>query len=331
MFSHLGQVCVLHLPRKIRLTFDSYVKKAGFLSIPYDVIGKAYLLAIISSIFLTAYVFLKNQNPVLAPFVLVISYLVLTGLAFAGVYVYFEVKIFQRTAKIEEVLPDFLQEVAVNLRAGMTFDKALWNSVEPEFGILEKEIEIVAKKVMSGEDTEEALKEFAEKYESALLKESMDLIIIGIRSGGEISDLIDRVVQNVKEASYLKKELLANVMSYVIFITLISVAIAPMLFALSFNLMQIIQTLLEKLASSGTSAITGGADITITPINPNDFIAFSRYSIIIISAATSVIIADLREGSIKGGFKYIFLFIGGGLICYQISLWLFNALFGFFT
>ena len=93
--------------------------------------------------------------------------------AFIGILIgfvfYLNLRIYNRTKEIEKVLPDFLQLTAANISAGMSIDKALWFSIRPRFGILAKEIETVAKKSMSGEDLEQALKEFASKYDSPTL------------------------------------------------------------------------------------------------------------------------------------------------------------------
>ena len=42
-----------------------------------------------------------------------------------------------RARFIEKMLPDNLQLIAANVRAGMTVDKAIWLSARPELGILE--------------------------------------------------------------------------------------------------------------------------------------------------------------------------------------------------
>ena len=192
---------------------------------------------------------------------------------------------------------------------------------------METEIEIVAKKVMAGEDTEKAIKDFADKYDSNLLQESMDMIIVGLRSGGDVSDLIDKIVENVKDASYLRKELVASVTSYIIFISIIAIVISPALFALSFNLMTIIQSLGEKLAGSTAGGVVGFS-LDYQTIDTEDFILFSKISVIIISSMSSVIIADLREGSIKAGLKYILLFIPISYFIYVTLLTVLTGLFG---
>jgi pilus assembly protein TadC len=329
-FYTLGEAII---PKKIRTKIKKYLQRAGSYDVPYGVYG----LGFIASFFLTATAYLifilpalKTANPVFVGLfsftALIITQVILVIAIGILMWLYYEFVIFRRTVMIEEVLPDFLEAVSVNLRSGMSFDKSLWNSVEPEFGILEREIEIVAKKVMTGEDTEDALKEFADKYNSTLLQESMDMVIIGLRSGGNISDIIDKIVENVKSASYLKKELIASIMSYIIFITITAVIISPILFALSFNLMEIIQSLGEKLTTTSSSALP--INIGYKTINPEDFVLFSKICVVIISAISGMIIADLREGSIKAGIKYILIFIPIAYFTYLGMLNLFTSLFG---
>ncbi|MBN2368318.1 type II secretion system F family protein [Candidatus Woesearchaeota archaeon] len=332
--SFLADIGKYILPDKIRTNMKRYLQKTGRYDAPYELYGALFLLSISASTicfimfiypaFSTSSTVLLIPLTILGIIVLEILVVLVLGIFF---WIYYEFIIFRRTTMIEEVLPDFLQEVSINLRAGMSFDKALWNSVEPEFGVLEKEIEIVAKKVMAGDDTEEVLNEFAHKYNSTLLQESMDMVLVGIKSGGNIAELIDKIVENVKEASFLRKELVASVMSYVIFIAVTAVVISPILFALSFNLMQIIQGLGEKLttaASYGVSFFSPGE----TNIKPEDFILFSKLSVIIIAAVSSMIIADLREGSIKAGIKYVLIFGPVAYLIYVVSLALFTGIFG---
>ena len=70
------------------------------------------------------------------------------------------------------------------------------------------------------------------------------------------------------------------------------------------------------------TSLPGKSTLTLaeTPINDQDFINFSKWSIVIISITSSVIIADLREGSIKGSLKYVFIFIGFSYLVYIVSL-----------
>jgi len=330
---YLSNLAKSLIPEKIKLKLKTYLLKTGSGEVPYSLYGALFLLTLLITVIIYAIVLfpsLSTSNPI---FLIIGSFISLTavefimlGLIVLSLWILYEFIIFKRISEIERVLPDFLQEVSVNLRAGMSFDKSLWNSIEPEFGVLEKEIEIVSKKVMTGKDTEKALKEFSEKYNSTLIQESMDMIIVGLRSGGDISGLIDKIVDNVKEAYYLRRELIASIMSYVIFISITAIVISPTLFALSFNLMQIIQSMGENLSSSVSYGVTA-FNIGFKSINPEDFILYSKISVIIISAISSMIIADLREGSLKAGIKYLFIYIPSSYVVYNVMLFMFTRIF----
>jgi len=68
------------------------------------------------------------------------------------IYVFLDLRIYRLTRQLEEVLPDFLQLASANISAGMPIDRALWFAVRPNFGVLAKEIEEVAKTTLTGEE-----------------------------------------------------------------------------------------------------------------------------------------------------------------------------------
>ena len=126
----------------------NYMIKAGFHEAPYSLYGGLFIVSIFINIAIyTIFILPKIQadpitlilGTVVALLLIQIALVIITGFA---LWMYYELIIFRRTSEIETVLPDFLAEVSVNLKAGMSFDKSLWNSIEPEYGVLEKEIEI---------------------------------------------------------------------------------------------------------------------------------------------------------------------------------------------
>ena len=173
-------------------------------------------------------------------------------------YVVIDLKIFKRKLDIEDVLPDYLQLTASNIKSGMTIDRALWYAVRPRFGVLAREIETVAKETMRGEDLKTALQKFADKYESVLLKRSISLLIEGLEAGGEIGNLLNKIAINIQENKIMKKEMAANVTTYVIFISFATIAAAPVLFALSGVLIQVITNLGTTMGDAGTASSSAG-------------------------------------------------------------------------
>ncbi|MBI2523503.1 type II secretion system F family protein [Candidatus Woesearchaeota archaeon] len=247
-------------------------------------------------------------------------------------YIAVDLKIFKRKVDIEEVLPDYLQLTASNIKAGMTIDRALWYAVRPRFGVLAKEIEIVAKETMRGEDLKTALRKFADKYDSVLLKRSISLLIEGIEAGGEIGDLLNKIAVNVQENKLMRKEMSANITTYIIFITFSTIVAAPVLFALAGTLIQVISNLGSTLNDAGFSAATSGFSIGFSGsgIDYNDFRIFAIVSLIITSFFSAIIISTIKSGNAKSGFRFIPIFIVVTVTLFLIANKVLGKLMGVF-
>lgn len=333
------------VPQRIRPRLRSYLMKAGITQITYKLFGFLFFVSLFVSVIpyiLYAYPYLATKSTTflysllylgLGTFVfLTASILLVAFICMLCIYLYLDLRIYRRTKEIEAILPEFLQFVASNLKGGMSFDRALWTSIKPRFGVLAVEIEIAAKKVMTGGDVEDALQEFTEKYDSPMLKRSFDLIIEGMKGGGQIVYLIDKVIETLTETQTLKKEMAASVTSYVIFITFIIILVAPGLFALSFQLLNIVGSFASKLGESAA----GGAATSAIPIkfsasgiNKEDFRTFSMVALGVISFFSAMIISIIRRGDVKGGIKMIPVFIVLSLVDYRIFTFILSKLFTF--
>ncbi len=247
-------------------------------------------------------------------------------------YLAVDLKIFKRKVDIEDVLPDFLQLTASNINAGMTIDRALWFAVRPRFGVLAKEIEMIAKETMSGEDLKTALEMFASRYDSAVLKRSISMINEGVEAGGKIGDLLNRIAANIQEQKAMLKEMSANVTTYVIFITFATIVAAPFLFALSGVLIDVVQNLGSALGGTSSAASTAGIALTFsgTGVTQSDFRIFAIVSLIITSFFSAMMVSTIKKGNVKSGVKYIPIFILVSLALYIIAQGIASKLLGFF-
>jgi len=322
------------IPEKIRPHLHDYLLKAGIVGVNYKFFGALFYACLIIALglyFYYPYRFFQEQATDLARSIIYLFFgsfafiaavlLLLAGLTMLLVYFYLDIRIYNRTKEIERILPEFLQFVAGNLRGGMSFDRALWSAIRPRFGILANEVEIAAKKVMTGEDVDEALKEFTKMYDSPMLRRAFDLIIEGMRSGGKIVYLIDKVIENINETNTLKKEMAASVTSYVIFISFVIMIVAPGLLGLSFQLLTIVSSFTAKLgASAGGAASSMPIKFSSVAIKPEDFVQFSQMCIAVLGGFAAMIISIIKKGDIKSGLKYIPVYIAVGFFTY----WLFK-------
>ena len=321
---------------------EKHMQKAGLYIGKYKIFNRLFnvslIINLLASIFLIYFFSTHYGYPVIyiVTLTLLLWLVIFFGLlliVYLMFYFFLDFKIFQRRLDIEEVLPDFLQLTSANIRAGMPIDKALWFAVRPRFGVLAKEIEMVAKEVMSGEELNDSLQRFADKYNSDLVKRSINLMIEGIEAGGEIGNLLDKISTDIQEARIMRKEMTADVMAYVIFISVAAIIAAPLLMALSLNLLQVITTILGKVSIGGSAAASASMPIQISKvsINPTDFKIFSLVTLVMTAFFSAMIVAIIQKGNIKEGFKYIPAFIGVTVVLFLIMAKVFNILLsGFF-
>ncbi|MBU1204104.1 MAG: type II secretion system F family protein, partial [Nanoarchaeota archaeon] len=228
-------------------------------------------------------------------------------------------KIYQRRKGLELILSDYLQLVAANVGAGMPIDQAMWYAVRDRFGILSLEIQTVAKKVMSGTELSDALREFSQKYDSDILNQTITLLIESLETGGEIANLVADVSWNIREGQIMKKEVSADVMSYIIFISFASLFAAPLLFALSLKLITIMSNVMGGIDLTGVAGVSSLFSFQGTEglVSPRDFKIFTFVCLGSTSLFSSLILSSIKTGSLKNSIKYVPLFV---LITYGLFI-----------
>ncbi len=327
------------LVQERRYQLKSYLDKAGISLDPKKIGRRIFDFAVLLNLCISAYaVYIVGSTRGYTLLDVILGFLfiwtVVLGaimvIAWVLLYVFLDLRIYNRKMELEEVLPDYLQLTASNIKAGMTIDRALWYAVRPRFGVLANEIEMVAKETMRGVDLKDALQMFANKYDSPLLKRSMSLLIEGIESGGEIGTLLNKISINIQENKIMKREMAANVSTYVIFISFATIAAAPGLFALSGVLIRVISSLGGAMGDSAGSGVGGFAiSFSGSGIEYGDFKIFAIVSLIISSFFASMIIATIMKGNAKAGIKYIPIFIISTLLIFLTADFVLGKFVGF--
>lgn len=249
-------------------------------------------------------------------------------------FFYVDYRIYTRKKEIEAVFPDYLQLVAANINAGMPVDKSLWFAIRPRFGILAKEMEEVAKATMVGKKLSDALVEFSKKYDSLIIQRALNLLLEGMESGSEIGDLLSRVATNMRETEIIKKEMAANVTTYVIFILFATVGVAPFLFGLTTELIVIMNSIFSNMNFGESSSSFGGMGSMFSnssnSITLQDYQIFAISSIIMSSTFAAIIISIIQKGNAKESLKQIPVYSIIGIIIYFISFSLLHWMLGGF-
>lgn len=268
----------------------------------------AYLFkGIVFSIILApiAYLFTKN-----------IKY---SGIAFLAFFIliemYFLIKeLLKKSAKIkkmEDVFPDFIELMASNLRAGMTIDKALLLSSRKEFSPLDEEILNLGKDIVTGKEISRALQEMAGRIGSEKIIKTITIINSGIKSGGNLAVLLEQTAVNMRERGFVEKKAASNVLMYMIFIFFAVAIGAPVLFALSTVLLQVLMNILQGMPNVEIGANVPNIPFALTTIKIS--VTFVMYFAIVFLTAidilASLLLGLVSTGEEKAGLKYTVLLI----------------------
>jgi len=335
----------LFFPQKWREPIRNYLLKAGYDTVPYNLFGLLFFVAV----GITYLLFFVTLVPRLSHYSTpvqgiasmlfwIFALLAIIALVVLGAYFVLNLRIYARVRDMEQALPEYLQLVVTNLKSGMNFEQSLWSAARPEFGILSTEITLVSKKVMTGNDTADAIQEFIDRYDSPTLRRNFNLIISEIQSGGQIAKVIEQVIGSLKKTKDLKEEMSASVLNFMIFIAVIVILLAPILFALANTLLGIMlgfaKLLSGNLGSSGTTL--GNAASLVDKMKKfsqsgesirASFEIFSYWAVGLIAFCSSLIVSIIEKGDLLGGVRYVPLFTVSAIIVFTVALKILTAAF----
>lgn len=204
---------------------------------------------------------------------------------------------YARLKAIEELLPDFLSLMASNIRSGLTPDRAMLMSARKEFGPLSKVVDKAAKEAMTGTPIDKALLEMTESARSEIFTKSIRLIVEGIRSGGELHELLENTSLDMRRFSYLRKEVASTVLVYELFMFSASAFGAPVLYGVTNFLLAVMSSLRSKMSfdpsALGNSMMVGSNDIQLDPA--------AVYVFSLLAISTTVLFSCLASGIITKG------------------------------
>lgn len=314
-------------PKKLRDNFSNLIIYANMKSDPDKFLGFMIVFSLLFSIFIS--ILLK----ILFDVSFIISFI--PAVIITGFLLYFPIslKADKKGKIIEEHLPDALQLMASNLRAGLTIDRALLLSTRKEFGPLKDEINLVGKQITMGKSITDSLLEMINRVRSKTFKKTVLLIVSGLKSGGELAPLLEETAEDLVEKRIVDKKVRTSVHLYVIFIFMAIGLGAPLLFGLSSYLMGILSETLSQVEVPKTTEIDIPFTITSAPsLDPSFIVSFSLSFLFVSVIFGCLIIGLLNKGKEKYGIKYIIplLMLSIGLF-FIVRLLVGNLLGGLFT
>ena len=253
------------------------------------------------------------------------SFLTLVLIFFVSYFLLF-IRVEDRRKRVERVLPDALQLVAANVRAGVTPITALRMAARPEFGPLAEGIKVATTKSLGTEPFTAALKDMGRYIKSEVLERTIGLFTVSMRSGGNLAALLENTANEIIEAQELRRELIASTNMYVVFILFTMIFGMPLLLSISIQFVEMIEGLQAK--GGGGGQFTQELGIAFKPPVSALFIEqVALVSLIITSMFTSMLIGVIQDGSEWYGLKYAPLFaIASVVMFYAFKLYVLKAM-----
>jgi len=313
------------IPKKIRNNYINLIKYSDTRQNPLKVVGFLIAFGLLLSTTLSFYIMVLFDIDFIFSFV--------------GIFIFFEILIYliyllradSKARFVENILPDVLQLMSSNLRAGLTIDRALLSSSREEFGPFQKEINIIGKEITLGKEFDESLLHMAKRIKSEKLHKTVELIVSGIRSGGHIAELLEQTAKNLRREDLVEEKIRANAMMYVIFIFVAVCFGAPALFGLSSFLVEVLTTTLGEVSMPDSMSGQMGISMGNVNIGINFVILFSVVFLICSSIFGGMILGLISKGKAKDGIRYIPFLITASLgVFFMARLLMTGLLSGFF-
>ncbi len=235
----------------------------------------------------------------------------------------------RRAGFVENILPDALQLMAANSRAGYIPSRALLLSARKEFGPLTEAIRKSGKEMITGKSLEESLKIIPQNIKSNVLARTTRLIIEGVKSGGQFASLLEENAEDIRRIQAIKKDVKASIMMYTIFIGFAGCVGAPVLYALSSFLIGTIVNLgsavsvPEDFASKVRFVRFGGLELS-----PDFLLLFSMAAITVTAVFGSMIIGLIGSGKEKNGIKYAPVLLIMAIVIFFLTKMVIGNMFG---
>ena len=287
-------------------------------------LGSANILGLLAAAAVTLFPWSYHGSFSLKYFaVAIISYLLIQF--FTYMIIYFKAE--DRTKRIEDALPDALQLLSANLRAGMTPYKALKVSAIKEFGPLSEEINHAASLALGTESFSVTLLRITKRVRSETLDRALKLFTSAMKSGGHLAQMLKELADDISQTKQLRDELITNTKTYTSFILFTIIIGTPLLLSISIYFVDVITGMQAKSLPSdvgfGLDFLAGKVEITV------DFLVkMSLVMLALTSLLASMLLGVIKDGKEKNGIKFAVPMIIICLVVFFAFRYMITNLFG---
>lgn len=203
---------------------------------------------------------------------------------------------YKDNTEVEKKFPDFLKDVAQNIRTGMTIPQSIMATKDNYYGALTPYVKKMIVQLDWGVPLDKILTDFGSSSTKSL-RRTVSTIIDTHKGGGDIAEIFDSVGKSTEEMNRINEERSSAVYNqmltgYVIFFVFIGVLIMMQLYLLP-------SMELFSYSESGSSSNAAGGFFADT----------FRILIIIQGFFSGLVIGKMSEGSLMSGLKHSIILV----------------------
>ncbi len=213
---------------------------------------------------------------------------------------------------IEKNFSDALKQMADTLKAGDTYESALREVAEADYGRLSEEMQLALRRLEDGENLDSALSGFAERIDSTTIKRTITIVLDSIKTGASLADILDDIADDVRDFQRLKEERKSNTTMQFMFMIASGGIIAPIIFG-------------------EINAVVGGfSNIGSQTLDPSQIAAAASTNGLILTLIQTYIIIEvlgsgammsfIRDGKLNKSIIYIPILLLMAFVVYYISM-----------
>ena len=230
-------------------------------------------------------------------------------------------KITGRARKVEKILPDFLLLIESNLRAGMTPYNSFISAARPEFSPLYEEVRKLSNVVGAKISLDEALSSLSSKFDSQILRKTINLFSKGASAGGHLATLLFANAEEIRKIQELRQELISTTGSYTVFLGFIVIIVMPFLLSIAVHFLAVFTNIQSNVgvdlskADTGTIVLFSGN----LSIKPDEMKTIAFIALGITALFASILIGVIRVGKPLYGLKYFPIILIPALIAFSFG------------
>jgi flagellar protein FlaJ len=204
----------------------------------------------------------------------------------------------KRERKADNEFPGLLRDLAQAKRAGLTLIDAFSLTAEGNYGVLTDGLRTLVCHLTWGVSFEDALRMFARRYPTRIIKRSIAIIIEGYQVGGDVGEILKVAADDVMELRTLENERISDMSVYVIICYTIFFVFLGVLLVLYHSFIPMMVEAAARVEGTGM----GGMFTATGKVERMKMLFF--HCGIIQGVCTGLVAGKMGEGKIIAGLKH---------------------------